>query len=299
MNEKAFVPELVALLSRASIEIAAGHPRTMDTLHDQFDPGTEVFVNFTPSGDYPAVAETAAQLRRAGFNPVAHIAARGLASAAALTDFLSRLSGEAGVDRVLLISGDRNPALGPFNSSMDLLRTGLFEKHGVRFVGIAGQPEGHPKVASAVLDAALQEKCAHAVAAGLAPFIVTQFCFEARPILEWLGRIRRAGIDAPVRLGVAGPATVATLIKFGERCGVGDSLKAIRARTNLAGGSLGISGPEDLLRDLATGLAAFPGHGVSGVHFFPFGGVAKTGDFIARTLARLYGDITPGGTVPA
>jgi methylenetetrahydrofolate reductase (NADPH) len=96
-----------------------------------------------------------------------------------------------------------------------------------------------------------------------------------------------------VEVGVAGPATVATLVKFGLRCGIGTSFRAIRNRTNLVGGLLGESGPEGLLRDLAAGLAAAPALGVTGIHFFPFGGVARTGDFIAVTLSRLYASIQP------
>jgi hypothetical protein len=51
------------------------------------------------------------------------------------------------------------------------------------------------------------------------------------------------------------------------------------------------SGPETILHDLAVGLMNEPDPLVIGVHFFPFGGVARTGDFIATTLGRLYQDI--------
>ena len=290
-----FAPLLVELLHHASIEIAAGHPRTVDALHDQVDPGTEVFVNFMPKGDYRVVTETATRLRRAGFHPVPHVAARSLVDRAALADFLARLAGEAGVERVLLIAGDRDPPVGAFASTMDLLTTGLFEAH-VKAVGIAGHPEGHPVVAGGALDAALLAKRDCAATAGLDLFIVTQFAFEAQPILDWLVRIRGMGIAAPVQVGVAGPATVAALVKFGLRCGIGNSLRTIRMRTNLVGGLLGEAGPENLLHDLAIGLAARPDDGVAAVHFFPFGGVARTGDFIARTLARLYRDIAPAAS---
>lgn len=285
---------LVNLLHHASIEIAAGHARSVDILHDQFDPGTEVYVNFMPNGDYRPIADTARRLRRAGFNPVPHIAARHLADRDALADFAARLSGDAGVDRVLLIGGDRVPPLGPFASAMDIVASGLLQTHGVKVVGIAGHPEGHPAIADAVLDAALHDKQAFAAAAGLAVFIVTQFGFDARPVLAWLERMRGAGIGAPVRVGVAGPATVAALVRFGLRCGIGNSLRALRNRTNLVGGLLGEAGPEDLLRDLALGLVDTPDTGgVVGIHLFPFGGIARSGDFVARSLARLYQDIAP------
>jgi methylenetetrahydrofolate reductase (NADPH) len=282
---------LVDLLNHASIEIAAGSSRALAALHDQFDPGTDVFVNFIPGGDWRVVADTAAALRRGGFHPVPHIAARSIPDAPVLADFLARLSGEAAVDRVLLIAGDGAAPAGPYASSLDIIATGLLEQNGVRSVGVAGHPEGHPSIDSATLDAALLVKRDAAARAGLDLFIVTQFCFEAAPILGWLARIRLAGIAAPVRVGVAGPATVATLVRFGMRCGIGNSLRAVRMRPNAVGRLLGKSGPEDLFADLGAGLAAMPGHGVGGIHFFPFGGIADTGAFVARTLERLYRDV--------
>jgi methylenetetrahydrofolate reductase (NADPH) len=99
-----------------------------------------------------------------------------------------------------------------------------------------------------------------------------------------------------VRIGVAGPASIATLVRFGMRCGIGNSLRAVRARPNTVGRLLGKAGPEDLFADFAAGLAAAPDSRVAGIHFFPFGGVAESGEFIARTLARLYQEIAPAGS---
>jgi methylenetetrahydrofolate reductase (NADPH) len=282
---------LVDLLNHASIEIAAGSARALAALHDQFDPGTEVFVNFIPGGDWRVVADTAAALRRGGFHPVPHIPARSIPDARALADFLARLTGDAAVDRVLVIAGDGAAPAGPYASSFDVIATGLLAQSGVRSVGVAGHPEGHPTIGDAALDTALLAKQDAAARAGLELFIVTQFCFEATPVLGWLARVRRAGVAAPVRVGVAGPATVATLVRFGMRCGIGNSLRAVRMRPNAVGRLLGKSGPEDLFAELGAGLAAMPGHGVGAIHFFPFGGIADTGEFVARTLARLYRDV--------
>lgn len=292
-EDRAFAPLLVELLTHASIEIAAGGAKAIATVHEHLDPGTDVYVNFVPGRDYGAVVETAARLRSAGYRPVPHIAARALPSAAALDDFVGRLAAEAGVTRVLIIAGDANAPSGPFGSAMDILGAGPLERHGIRSVGFAGHPEGHPLVDRATLDTALASKIAKARSSGLDAFVVTQFGFAAEPVVDWLRRFRAAGSDAPVEIGVAGPATVATLVKFGLRCGVGNSLRALRMRPNVVGRLLGETGPEELLRDLATGLLSFPAHGVRRLHFFPFGGIARTGEFIATTLARLYGEISP------
>ncbi len=285
-----FHVRLIELLHSASIEIPA-KPDLVNTLKRAFDPGTEVFVNLPPAGDYHACIETAAAIRRAGFRPVAHVAARNLRSAAELDDYLQRLAGEARADRVLVISGDRKEPKGPFSSAIDLLASGRFEAAGMRAVGIAGHPEGHPAVAADVLDRALVEKCSAAEAAGLVPFVVTQFCFEAAPILAYLDRLETLGITAPIKVGVAAPANIATLIRFAVRCGVGDSLRTLRTQAKTVGRLIGESGPEDLLHDLAIGLAAVPADRVSGAHFYAFGGVDKAAEWIETTLSRLYGAV--------
>src|SRR3546814_12435059 len=49
-----------------------------------------------------------------------------------------------------------------FDSSMAILETGLFDKHGVETIGVAGHPEGSPDIAPAALEAALAWKNAFA-----------------------------------------------------------------------------------------------------------------------------------------
>jgi len=290
-----FQVRLIELLHAASIEIPA-KPELVDTLKRAFDPGTEIFVNQPPSGDYRGSIETAVAIRRAGFRPVAHIAARNVASAAELDDYLRRLVGEAGADRVLLISGDRREPNGPFSSVIDLLASGRFETSGVRAVGVAGHPEGHPAVAAAALDRSLLAKRDAAAGAGLSMFVVTQFCFEAVPILAFLQRLEELGVAVPVKVGLAAPASVATLIKFAERCGVGDSLNTLRAAAKTVGRMVGEVGPEDVLRELAVGLAASASDRVSGVHLYAFAGVAKAADWLESTLSRLYGTVAKEAT---
>ena len=68
-------PRLAALLSSASVEISSrGHQ--IAELRDNFAAGTDVTITFLPGDNYRHNVETATALRRAGFNPVPHIAAR-------------------------------------------------------------------------------------------------------------------------------------------------------------------------------------------------------------------------------
>ena len=81
----------------------------------------------SPSPSCPATiiasnVETATALRRAGFNPVPHIAAREMPSREALDDFLARPRGEADVRRMLLIAGDVAAAQGPVQIEPRCLR---------------------------------------------------------------------------------------------------------------------------------------------------------------------------------
>jgi methylenetetrahydrofolate reductase (NADPH) len=142
------------------------------------------------------------------------------------------------------------------------------------------------------MEQALVAKCNAAEKAGLASFIVTQFCFEAAPILAYLDRLDALGLGAPVRVGVAAPASVATLVKFAARCGVGSSLRMLRTQGKTVGRLLGESGPEDLLHDLAVGLAGGATDRVLGIHLYTFGGVASAASWLDTTLSRLYGTIT-------
>jgi methylenetetrahydrofolate reductase (NADPH) len=274
---------IVKLLREASVEVS-GHDLTAAAkLSPWLRPGADVYVNFVSGGSYRQSAEVAAAVRRAGFTPIPHVAARGIRDRAELADFLKRLGGEAAVDRVLVVAGDVLKPVGSFASSLDIIRTGLLQESGIRSVGVAGHPEGHPLIQQFALWEALKEKVALARAAGLDLSIVTQFCFEADPIVDWLKMARASGIDAPVRVGIAGPAGIATLVKFAVSCGIGNSLRTLSNRPQALGRLLTDNAPDELVRALAERLPQSPGP-LPSLHFFPFGGVAKTGRWLATAL---------------
>ncbi|GLR86795.1 hypothetical protein [Bradyrhizobium iriomotense] len=266
--------DLAARLPQASVEISSrGHQ--LDELREHFAPDIDVSITFLPGDHYQHNVETAAALRRAGFNPVPHIAAREIASRQALDDFFRRLRGEADVDRILLIAGDLAIAKGPFKSSRDVAASGLIETHGFTRVSVAGHPEGHPYLDAAQTMKSLAAWRDWGRERQVAVDVVTQFCFEATPILNWLGELRIAAIDLPVVIGLAGPASPATLMKFALRCGVGNSIRAVRNQIGRYGRLLTETGPDEVVRGLeaAPRAATSP---VSGFHLFPFGGLRKS-----------------------
>src|SRR5882724_8695940 len=165
---------LVNLLSTASVEVSS-HGHQLAELRKHFAAGTEVTITFLPGDNVRSNAETAAALRRAGFEPVPHIAAREMPSREVLDDFLAKLRGEADIRRVLLVAGDVAGARGPFKSSRDVAATGLLEAHGIARVSVAGHPEGHPFVDEAATFRSLQAWGDWGRAAGIRVDAVTQF----------------------------------------------------------------------------------------------------------------------------
>src|SRR6267378_1832916 len=171
-----------ALLAGASLELSSRDPAEIDACADLLEPGTAVTISMPPGQTYHGIVALAARLKRAGLRPVPHVAARRIASRDALDDYLARAAGEAGVDSAR--------ASGPFESSLELLETGLFQRHGIAHVGVAGYPEGHPKIVETAIVTALAAKKVLARRAGLDLQVVTQFCFESEPILVWAAKTK-------------------------------------------------------------------------------------------------------------
>jgi methylenetetrahydrofolate reductase (NADPH) len=270
--------DLAALLPQASVEISSrGHQ--VRELKDHFRPGIDVTITFLPGDNYRHNVETAAALRAAGFNPVPHIAAREMASRDMLDDFLARARGEAGVTRVMLIAGDVAHTKGPFKSSSDIRASGLLEAHGIKRLSVAGHPEGHPFLEPAEIIKLLGAWRDWGRGTHIRVDVVTQFCFESAPILGWIGQLDAHGIGLPVIVGLAGPATPATLTKFALRCGVGNSMRSVRNQIGRFGRLLIDTGPDDVVRGLraAPQAATAP---IAGFHLFPFGGLRKSANWL-------------------
>jgi methylenetetrahydrofolate reductase (NADPH) len=266
------------LIGAASIEISPRDDPMRERLSDLLAPGTTVFVNHPGSVTHHDIVAACTKLRRAGFFPTPHVAARRLVSFTQARDFLQRAAGEAAVTNVLLIGGDPAHPAGPFRDSADLLTTGLVEESGIDHVSFAGYPEGHPGVDRRRLEAALRAKLALARPRGLNAALVTQFGFEAAPIARWVSSLRGSGIACPIRVGVAGPATVATLAKFAVRCGIGASLRALGRGQTAFARILAEATPDALISSLVATVEC--GAPIDGLHLFTFGGVRRTAEWV-------------------
>lgn len=271
---------LARLLENYSAEVTTRDRKSIDAARDYLRPETRVFIAAMPKDTDDDMIEGAIKLHKAGMIAIPHIVARKIPSRARLEEMLARLSGEAGVDRAHVIGGDRDDPVGEFDSSLQLLETGLFAQYGITRIAIACYPEGHPRIPDDVLEQARADKTRVAAEQGLSVWLVSQFAFESAPIVGLARKMRAQGINDPFRVGIAGPASHATLIKYAMMCGVGASLRALRERQNLAKTMLAGETPEALLTEIALAREAEPALGISGVHFFTFGSLMKTAEWV-------------------
>jgi methylenetetrahydrofolate reductase (NADPH) len=261
-------------------------PRSADVaaLAGILAPGALVYLSAVPTRDPNEEIAAAILVHRAGFSPVPHVAVRNFASAAALDDFLARMTGEAGVRRALIIAGDRDQPTGPLRTALEAIDSGVLQRHGIGEIGIAGYPDGHARISQQELDRALAEKLEIAAQMGLSAHIVTQFGFDPAPIVGWIARLREFGIEQPVRIGLAGPTSMATLLRYARRCGVRASAQGLARQSGLARHIFAMSAPDILVRALADAHAAGK-LGEVAPHFFSFGGIATTARWASAVAA--------------
>ncbi|WP_230461405.1 methylenetetrahydrofolate reductase [Sphingobium sp. CAP-1] len=245
----------------------------------------EVYVPYLPEESDASRIEACAMIRRAGLEPVLHLSARRLTSLMALETLLAALRDQAQIERVFLIAGDLAQPVGPFSDSLSVIETGLLESHGIRTVGIAGHPDGHPDVADDVMWQSMDDKLAALGKRGLGSQIVTQFSFDAQQVLTWLRAVRARGVTEAVRVGIPGPTGVRTLLRYATRCGVAASAGAIAKYGLSLGRLLGNAGPDRFVSELRAGLDPAE-TGQVHLHIFPFGGFAQTADWLVRSGAR-------------
>lgn len=268
-----------------SLEMTAKDVDKLEEAAKLIPPGTQVSVTFLPNEDFPARVKAAAMLRRLGLEPVPHLSARRLKSQAELESYLTSLKNEANINSVFVIAGDPPQPEGPYEDALAIIKSGVLGKFGIKRVGISGYPEGHPDISPDKLWQAMRDKAATLKQLGHEYFMMTQFGFDADPIFGWLEQVRKEGVDVPVRIGVAGPASVKRLLAFAARCGVGASAKVMAKYGVSITKLLTTAGPDPIIKDLAKGLDPKV-HGDVRLHFYPFGGLTPTAEWIRDFRAQ-------------
>jgi methylenetetrahydrofolate reductase (NADPH) len=281
MNQSpAATTPMTTLLDDFSLEMTGKDIADLAAARSAIPTGTRMNVTYLGNEDAALRLAAARSAKAAGCVPVPHISARRLTSPAMLTDYLTLLAADGLSNEVFTVGGDPSAPHGPYSDALAIIESGLLETHGVRRVSIAGYPEGHPNIAADVLWSALKDKYRALAARRLTGDVITQFGFDVDPVLEWIEAVRRHDIDAPIRIGVPGPAGVRRLLRFATRFGVGTSTSIARkyglSLTNL----MSTAGPDHFLRTLAANY--HPGrHGEVKLHFYTFGGLRATSEWIA------------------
>lgn len=271
----------VDLVAAGSLEMGAHRPQDAAAIAALLPAGTPVYVNHLPRHSLADSLASIAALRTAGLEPVPHIAARRIASRGELESFLRA----AAVRKALVLGGDEPEARGPYADGASLIRSGLLAACGLREIGLPGYPEGHPRISRTALAQAFAEKRSLAAAQGLAAYVVTQFCFAPARILEYCASLARSAPGVPVYVGLAGPTSPASLLRFAQRCGVSASLRALQAQGLNAVRLVTRTDPGEQLAALAHYCAAHADCNVVGVHVFSFGGVTAAAGWMNRVVA--------------
>lgn len=270
---------MASLIDQSSLEMTVKDVPGLGAAQELIDPGTEISITFLANEGRDARIDAAVAVRRAGMTPVPHIAARRMPSLEELDTFLEGLSHRVNVDRVFVVAGDSaGGAGGPFEDALAVIRSGRLSRYGIRKVGIAGYPEGHPSIPEARLWEALRQKHDALLALGHACEIVSQFSFDAEAVLRWLARLRQERIAAPVKIGIPGPASVKSLLRFATRCGVAASTKVMAQYGLSLTKLLSSAGPDALIEELQANLDPVT-HGEVRLHLYPFGGLERTAEW--------------------
>ncbi|EMY34797.1 5,10-methylenetetrahydrofolate reductase [Arthrobacter crystallopoietes BAB-32] len=270
---------VMSLLDDFSLEMTGKDVPALEEAAALIPAGTRINVTFLANEDLPMRVAAAAAVKRLGFVPVPHISARRLASRSELEEFLAALAEAAAPEDVFVVGGDPAEPLGPYEDSLALIRTGLLGGYGIRRVSIAGYPEGHPDISQGQLWQAVTGKAAALKEQGLEAAIITQFGFDADPVFDWLLELRRRDVDAPVRLGVPGPAGVKRLLNYARRFGVASSAGIVHKYGFSLANLLGTAGPDKFLREIAARHEESV-HGRMLVHFYTFGGLKATAGWV-------------------
>lgn len=279
---------LGAFLRKASIEITSKQIDKLPVLAAKLAKGSDVFIALIDPADVENQIAAAQGLVAASFNAIPHVPARFVRDE---DDLKTRIAAFAkvGVTDLLVLGGGAPEPIGKFDAAIQLMKTGVFEANGIKRIGVAGHPEGNLDITKhhgeAKLMQALTEKQAWLGAKNIKGFIATQFLFDAGPLALWASKLREAGIELPLHVGVPGPASIKTLVKYAAMCGVGNSARFIRKQALNITKLLTVSEPTEFVDQLATLHFDKPELRIAGPHLYPFGGFDKLFDWMVPRVA--------------
>jgi methylenetetrahydrofolate reductase (NADPH) len=287
--------QLSSFVAAGSTEVTPHDEKVLDEMARILPAGFPVYVANTPKTSPDDVVRVALRIQELGLTASPHIIARRVVDAQRLRDRL-RVLAAGGVQQVLLVAGDLAIPHPAFSSTLELLESGVVQDAGIRHVGVAGHPEGHPVVPQAQLWEALVRKQAFADDTGTRMHIVTQFGFDARATGVWERGLAERGIRLPIHAGLAGPTPLKCLIKYAMQCGVGASLNAVTGNASRVGRLPHlVTQVDEMLLALYAAKQATADSRIFAPHFFAFGGVLETSRWLRAVTTGSF-ELNQAGT---
>jgi methylenetetrahydrofolate reductase (NADPH) len=269
-------PRISELVAAGSLEISPRELHRAKEVGTLLPAGSCVYIPSLPGLPLARTLEAIAAIRDAGLDAVPHVSARRILNRDEFRDFLSRASRQYGVHRVLLLGGDEPRPKGPYADSLQILEEGLLADCGVREIGVAGYPEGHPRISLNALEKALARKLELAAKQSIGVYVLTQFCFAPARVVDYCSMLARLWPSLPVYVGIAGPTDPAALLRYAQRCGVSVSLRALRSLGSGIARLVTNTDPRDHLVAIARYTHNREPSNVVGVHLYSFGGAVRT-----------------------
>ena len=276
--------EFKDFISGYSIEVVPNSAAKIESFADILPTSTRVYIAHLENENIETMVATAKRIHQEGFPVMPHIPARIITDHSMLNDWIRMYQNEAGVNEALILAGGSSQPVGDYDSSIQLIETGLFDKAGFKRLHVAGHPEGSkdidPDGGIKNVSEALSWKQEFSKRTDAKMAIATQFCFDANAVNRWAEDIKRDGIDIPIHIGIAGPAKLQTLLKFSIECGIGASMKVLTKRAKDLTKLLLPYKPTQMIKDLSEYKIKDPSLNIEQVHFFPIGGIKQTVDWI-------------------
>jgi len=275
---------LAELIAASSLEMS---PRELHRARDvaaALPKDTCVYIPSLPGLPLSRTLEAVAAIRAAGLDPVPHVSARRILDRDDFQIFLKKSVQQYGVHRAMVIGGDEPRAKGPYVDSLQVLEEGILSECGIREIGVAGYPEGHPRISNTALHEAFRRKVDLARAQKLGLYVVTQFSFNPARVVEYCAELERTFPSVGVYVGIAGPTDPVALARYAQRCGVSASLRALR---NLGSGIAKLvthTDPSEQIASVAGYAARRESSNVVGVHLYSFGGAVRTAEWMRGLL---------------